>query len=45
MLSPDVVMQADGIKVVKMILTGIVVVTRDFISEEKASTQFMKAAL
>ena len=45
MLSPDIVMQADEIEEVKMILTGIVVVTPDLISEGKASTQFMKAAM
>ena len=32
-LSPDIVMQADGIEQVKMILTGIVVVIPDFIGE------------
>ena len=45
MLSPDIVMQADGIKEVKMILSGIVVVSLDFVGEGKASTQFMKAAM
>ena len=44
-LSPDIVMQADWIEVVEMVLTGIVVVTPDFMSDGKASTRFMKAAM
>ena len=44
-LSPDIVMQADWIEEVERILTNIVVVTPDFMSEGKASTQFMKAAM